>query len=358
MQTLILQPHIPHYREEFFEGITNQVGCDLACYQDDKITIANNFSNASNKKRTIVSIEKFGFLIYNPFAFKKYDTLVLMLHFGHLTSWILLLTKIFHGKKIILWGQGISVKRYLKEEVKPSFLLKLMIYFADGVWFYTEKELKQWKKIFPQKKMISLNNTISGVEKILDFKNGLSKGDLKSKYNINQERTFIFCARFNNSYRRVDLLLSIIGALDTDKYAFIIIGEGKFKPDFSIYNNVYDFGSVYDDEIKNNLFAIADLYIQPGWVGLSVVEAMAYGKPILTFKRTEKVLQCVEYHYIKNNENGFIFESLNSFIQTVNSLSDDQIEIMSKNAKEYVKENLKMDNMVASACNLLKDVIC
>lgn len=353
-----LQPHIPHYRQEFFEGITKEFNCDLFCYQDEKITIADSFSVASNKKRAISSIEKFGFLIYNPFAFRNYDTLVLMLHFGHLTSWFLLLTKMFHKKKIILWGQGISVKRYLKEEAKPSFLLKLMIYFSDGVWFYTEKELEQWKKIFPQKKMISLNNTISGVDKITDFKNSMSKEDLKNKYNIYQEKTFIFCARFNNSYRRVDLLLSIIDLLDTDKYAFIIVGDGKFKPDFSIYSNVYDFGAVYDDYLKNNLFTIADLYIQPGWVGLSVVEAMAYGKPILTFKRTEEVLQCVEYHYIKNNENGFNFETLYSFTKTVDSLSDDQIKIMGSNAREYVIKNLKMDNMVASACNLLKDLSC
>lgn len=71
-----------------------------------------------------------------------------MLHFAHLTTWLLLLTKFIHRKKIILWGQGISVKRYLAEERKPDWKLKAQMALADGVWLYMEKELKQWKGIF------------------------------------------------------------------------------------------------------------------------------------------------------------------------------------------------------------------
>lgn len=348
---IILQPHIPHYREEFFKRLSKKVHLDVFCYEKSAKIESQKFKESSFKNQFLKNF-KFGpFLFYDFFKFfdKKYNVLVLMLHFGHLSTWILLFTKKIHGKRIILWGQGISVKRYLKEEIKPSTLLKVMIFLSDGVWFYTDKELAQWKKIFPTKKMISLNNTISDIKIILERNSHLNKKELKAKHKIYQEKCFIFCARFTHSYRRVDLLLSIIKSLDADKFAFIIIGDGHFKPDFSIYKNVFDFGAVYDLELKNELFDIADIYFQPGWVGLSIVEAMAYGKPIFTFKRSEDILQCVEYHYIKNDVNGYIFDSSNCFIDAVNSISMIKIIELGENAKNYVTDVLTMENMVLSA---------
>lgn len=352
MKTLILQPFIPHYREEFFRLLNEKISSDIFCYEKSAKIESNNFKKSFFKTSYLSNLSFGPFLLYNFFKLfnKKYDLLVLMLHFGHISTWILLLTKKIHGKKIILWGQGISVKRYLTEEVKPSSLLKWMIYFSDGVWFYTDKELEQWKKIFPKKKMISLNNTISDIDAIVSRNKLLNKEELKAKYKIHQEKCFIFCARFT-PHRRVDLLLSSIDSLDKEKFAFIIIGDGHFKPDFSSYKNVYDFGAVYDLELKSELFDIADIYFQPGWVGLSIVEAMAYGKPIFTFKRSEDILQCVEYHYIKNDINGYLFDSISSFLDTVNSLSAIKITELGESSKSYVNQVLTMDNMVKSAVN-------
>lgn len=353
MSILIIQPFIPHYREEFFTGLNQKAPLEIFCYENKSKVKADMFKQSLFTTEYLTNIKIGPFLLYNFFKFfdKKYDVLVLMLHFGHLSTWILLMTKKIHGKKIILWGQGISVKRYLSEEKKPSVLLKLMIYFSDGAWFYTNKELAQWESIFPTKKMISLNNTISDIKSILERSNSLNKIELKAKHKIAQEKCFIFCARFTNPHRRVDLLLSAINSLDVDKFAFIIIGDGHFKPDFSNYKNVFDYGAVYNVQLKNELFDIADIYFQPGWVGLSIVEAMAYGKPIFTFKRSENILQCVEYHYIENEVNGYIFDSLNSFLETVDAISASKIIELGESAKNYVKEVLTMENMIQSAFN-------
>lgn len=352
-----LQPHIPNYRQDFFEGINNKLEIDIYCYDNPGKVKNNEFANANVPTLTILALENKGFLVYNPFAFlkSKYEVLVLMLHIGHLTTWLLLLTKFIHKKKIILWGHGISIKRYEKEERNPSIFLEWMIRLSDGIWLYTQKEVDIWKTVFPSKKIIAINNTISGIDDIQQTKL-LSKKELKSKYHIEQDIILIFCARFNSTYRRIDILLEAIKKLDSSKFGFIIIGQGNLKPDFSKYKNVYDFGAIYDRELKNKLFGIADIYFQPGWVGLSVVEAMAYGKPVFTFKRSQDVLQCVEYHYIKQNINGFVFDSFNSFLETVNTISDEQINTLGTNAKNYIQEVLNMDNMIQSAVNLIKEV--
>lgn len=354
MKIGVLQPHIPHYREQFFEGIEEKYNCEFLCYQDQEHTKKNNFKNAKVKTIDIRSVEKYGFMWCNPFVFKKYDVLILMLNFGHISTWLVLLTKLIHKKKIVIWGQGISVKRYLKEEKKPSFLLKNMIRMADTVWFYTQKELILWQQIFPNKEhMISLDNTISGVEDILKYESQKSITSLKEDYKIKQEKCFIFCARFNNPYRRVDILIKAIEQFDSQKYGFIIIGEGEHKPNFSKYKHVYDFGSVYDKDLKNDLFTISDFYFQPGWVGLSVVEALAYGKPVVTFKRSIQTLQCVEYAYLNAN-NAIIVTSVDEMIENIEAL-DEQAQLkLSIGAKKEVADNLTMNKMIDNALTSLK----
>lgn len=352
----ILQPYIPHYREDFFKGIQDKYNCELLCYEKIEYLNKNNFKSTLINSKYIKSYKTKGFLWYNPFVFRDYDVIVLMLNFGHLTSWLILFTKFFHKRKIVIWGQGISVKRYLKEEKKPSWLLKKMIYFSDYVWFYTSKELKLWEKIFPNKNMIALYNTISGVSNILNYNKEYKKDKIKIKYKIKEKVCFIFCARFNNPYRRVDLLVKAIKNFDSEKYGFIIIGEGPHKPDFNLYKNVYDFGSVYDNATKNDLFTISDFYFQPGWVGLSVVEALAYGKPIITFERSKETLQCVEYAYLEKN-NSIIFKTIEEMIKSIENLSTNEIEELSKNARKYTAKNLTMKNMINNACKSLNKFV-
>lgn len=354
----ILQPEVPHYRTEFFDRL-GQVVKPMDIYVFNSLESAKKagFNIDLNGLKPIPNKHWHGFLLYNPFTIlKNHDSLVLMLHFGHITTWLLLLTKWLHRRKIILWGQGISVKRYLKESRKPDWKLKWMMALADGVWLYTENERCMWEKVFPNKNMVALGNSLSNVQEMLEYKPSMTKDELKSKFKISQERILIFCARFESPYRRTDLLLDAIKRLDSDKFGFIIIGAGSNKPDFSSYRNVYDYGAVYDQSKKRELFAIADLYFQPGWIGLSAVEAMAYGKPICTFVRSEETYQCVEYGYIEHGSNGLIFHDIDDCIKQVQSVSNEDIEKWGKNAKHYVDAYLTPTHMAQQAISVIQNM--
>lgn len=352
----ILQPEVPHYRSEFFNKLKEELEeVNVYVYNSTNDSTKNGFKVDASNVKYLSNIKLKGFLLYNPFSFlkKQYDVIVLMLHFAHITTWLLLLTKFIHRKEIILWGQGISVKRYLSEENKPDWKLKLQIALSDGVWIYMDKEKEMWQKIFPNKRIVSLNNTLTGVDEMLTYNPDLTKEELKKKYNITQKIILIFCARFESNYRRTDLLVETIKHLDKEKFGFIIIGAGKNKPDFKLFENVYDFGAIYETEIKRELFNIADIYFQPGWVGLSIVEAMAYGKPIFTFERSEETKQCVEYSYIKSSYNGLIFKDIDSCINTIMNLETDEIKRLGENAKETAT-NLTPKNMAKNALSILK----
>ena len=358
MNIAIIQPVIPTYREDFYRELQKFCKVDIYVYKNCNLVQKENTEISSFNVKKINNIQIKGIVCYDPkpFLSKKYDILVLMLTLNHPITALLLMTKWLHHKKIIVWGQGISVKRYLKEEKKPDLKLLWQIKRADGVWFYMEKEYNQWKHFFPNKPMKSLNNTISSANDITNIDTRSNKNILRKKYNIKQDRILIFCARFESYYRRIDLLIQTIKQLDTNNYGFIIIGAGKNKPDFSQYGNVYDFGAVYDRTIKNELFTIADLYFQPGWVGLSIVEAMAYANPICTFARSEKTLQCVEYSYIEDGKNGFIFKNMNDCIQKITKTSIEDIHKMGENARLLVKLKLTPEKMASNAWMVLKQV--
>lgn len=350
----ILQPLVPHYREHFFNRLQEQAPFDLYCYDGADALQKRNLAAGSTTIKQLPAWSVGPFVLYNPLRFfnRDYKVLVLMLNFAHLSTWMILLLKPFLKQKVILWGHGISVKRYVQEEQQPSRLLKWMMQLADATWFYTPKEMALWQQVMPKMKAVALNNTISEVEKIMQQPLP-DKAALREKYQIHSRRVLIYCARFNETGRRIDLLLKLIAETDPTEFSFIIIGAGKYKPDFSGYMHVHDFGAVYDPAIKQELFGLADLYFQPGWVGLSAVEAMAYGKPVCTFKRTAEVLQCVEYSYIRDGYNGLIFENMEECLYMLDKLSDDEICTMGQQARWFVQEHLTMTAMVDNALHSL-----
>ena len=99
---------------------------------------------------------------------------------------------------------------------------------------------------------------------------------------------------------------------------------------------------------------MADIYFQPGWVGLSIVEAMAYAKPICTFIRSKETMQCLEYSYIEDGVNGLIFKNMEECISKFNQISLDTFHKMGENARKLVKNKLTPQNMASNAWSVLK----
>lgn len=341
-----LQPIIPHYREFLFQELIKTLDADLYIY-----------GQQSKDTQSIRKLKSWNFLkifiIYSffPLLNKKYRILVLPGEIRSISTWFLLFTKWIHGKKIVLWGHGISVRNYLKEEKKYPITKKIFHLFANEIWVYTDKEKEILQQSLGNKTIISLNNTINSLDiTILDDQ----KEDFKKKYKIATKVNFIYCARFTKAQRRSDLLLDFIEKVDPKRFGFIIIGDGTLKPDFEPFDNVYDFGAIFSRKTKDELFAIADMYIQMGWVGLSVTEALLYGKPVLTLRRSESVNQCVEYFYVIHNYNGFVASDVDELVQFVNNISNEELVKLQQNARKYSQENLKIEYMLNKIKNRLE----
>jgi len=347
---IFVQPLIPSYRDSFFKELRKRLNFDLYVYFSESYLRKNNFGLSIQPTRYIANIHIGNALILNVFSliFGSHKIIVLCAEMKIVTNWLVLILARFAGKKVVLWGHGLDARFYNEQLKKMPFLRRLMYQLSDGAWFYTKNEQNIWKNILPSLKSIALGNTAdvpynqipSSVSK---------KRSLKAEYGINTDFNFIFCARFNCLHRRNDLLVQFIERLDKTRFGFIIIGEGYLKPDFSKYKNVYDFGELYDRKTKSDLFTVADAYFQPAWCGLSIVEAMAYGKPVLTFKRSKDIMQCVEYGYIQHGFNGLLFENMDELLDYVTQCRKDVLDQIGLHAKQYVKGHLTIENMVDNA---------
>lgn len=356
MKIGILQPLYPHYRESFFKKLSTLYNINLFSYHKSEILKKSGFNHSDLEEQYLSNImiaNKIRIYNFLPLLKREYDVIVLPGEINSLSTWILLIIHKFSPVKIILLGHGISIRNYLKEEKKLSTIRVLFHKLSDHIWLYTENEKMIWSKYIDKNKITALNNTID-TEKILNLPL-LNKEAVKKKYDISTTLNLIFCARFTPD-RRIDLMIEAIKKTEKKNIGFIIIGDGQDKPDFSNYSNVYDFGAVYNEKMKHELFTIADLYFQPAWTGLSIVEAMAYGKPILTFKRSLKVLQCVEYSYIHDNINGKIFSDLDTFIDYISKINVHDITKLSQTTQDYVKKYLSVEFMVNNVQKSLKEL--
>lgn len=341
----IIQPLIPSYRQEFFHLLSSKINYDLLTLSEKKSKHREGLNESNTNLKQLKTLQFKQFRWFNPFPIlRQYNTIILCGESSIITNWFILLVSKFINNKILIWGHGVT---YSKN--KPiNIFHKLMYFLCDGGIFYTPKEMRYWKIKFPNKKMTALNNTLFVDQKhfnILNEKIIENKASLKNKYNITQSKIFISCHRFTNPNRRHDLLEKVIAESDKTNVGFIIIGEGYLKPDFSKYSNVYDFGAVWDDNLKTELFFIADFYLQFGALGLSIVEAFAYGKPILTIKRSETIRQGTEYYYLKNNYNSIIINDISEF-KTILNISNCKYETISKNALHTYNNSLQINQMV------------
>lgn len=347
MKITIVQPFIPHYRESFYKKLQKLINFDLLCVEEPNQKEAFKVSNIiKTNKLNILSYK--GFILFNLFHKKLLKNKVIVLTFNPrwLSVHALLFVKFILRKKIILWTHGTSIHHGFNPKSLRDKIKIRLFNLADGICFYTNNELELLSEHLKKPKLFYVNNTLD-VENINKNFRKLkkTKKQIKQKYNINSSRVVIFCARFTKE-RRVDILIDLINCMSNDDISFVIIGDGVHKPNFNNFEKVYDFGKVYDEDIKSELFKIADFSFQPAWSGLSVVESFAHEVPFITMKKSYNIKQCVEYGYIENGKNGFTLANLNEVKDLLCNISEEEILLMKDYCRHTTNKTLSMDQMV------------
>jgi glycosyltransferase involved in cell wall biosynthesis len=167
----------------------------------------------------------------------------------------------------------------------------------DAIILYSDQFQRFVFKRFRSKTFIA-NNTLNLTEYRPEER---SKASIKQKYGITTDKNIIYIGRIQKR-RHLDHLVRAFNGLSMGGVGLILAGpddEGLLESYAA--NNVFRPGPLYGNEALD-LLSASDVYCQPGAIGLSIVDALFCGLPVVT----EDGIHGPEIMYLKDGVNGFI----------------------------------------------------
>ena len=148
-------------------------------------------------------------------------------------------------------------------------------------------------------------------------------------------------------------ILKIYGPVSDAKYLKEI--KKKIKS-LSLSENVRLFDPVFDNEKKEQIFLSSDCFLLPSKsenFGMSIVEALSYGIPVLTTDGTPwNILAKINGGKIVN----FSQENLTINLREILNMSDEELISMGSNGRNYLLKNFNMDNIIEDYINFYRNV--
>lgn len=266
--------------------------------------------------------------------------------------------------KFIWWTHGYDHKQQkgkLERKIKDSYTLFFFRICSAIIAFSESGKSYLIKKGITENKIFVAPNTLD-TDKLLKLKNKINETFDKTDF-INKnipgaktsDRFILFSGRINKHKKVDDLIKALPLILERQPNVHvIIIGDGEQKTsierlarEMAVTNNVHFKGSIFDEIEVGKYFILSDVFVIPGLVGLGIVHAFCYGKPLIT--------EDVSYHspeiqYLKNNKNGFMVREgdVNEISQKIILLlqNHDKLAEMSAACIETVNTDASISSMV------------
>ncbi len=267
--------------------------------------------------------------------------------------------------KLAFWGHGAQFNRKKPQPLRDAWK-KFWTSKVDHWFAYTDLSAQTVRDCgFPADKITVVQNSID-IQELQEVHRSLSEKEIAKHFDElfgesrrDSHRVGVFCARLTRLKWVPFLLksLEIIHRRHPD-FRMIIIGDG------SEADRVRDFcessswcrwvGAVHGIE-RVHYLAQADVFLNPGMTGLSILDAFAVGIPFAT---TDCRIHSPEIAYLKNGVNGIMSEPTEAaFAAAVSELiqSDDLAAIKRnalKDGKQYTIEGMTR-NFVAGLMKAL-----
>ncbi len=151
-------------------------------------------------------------------------------------------------------------------------------------------------------------------------------------------------------WKRVDLLIEVVAKLKPEmpEIELLVIGKGKEQENLkkqaeklSVDKNVKFIGGVYENKELGKYLKASSVYVLAGMGGLSINQAMAFGKPVIC-----SIADGTEKRLVKNGFNGYYFENGNATDLTKKIkellLNKDKIVEFGKNSVSIIKKDVNV----------------
>lgn len=327
---LLISNYVFHYRinnYNYFYNKFKEIGIDFS-------VLTNGVQQVDFKVEVPINVMKFSFFKYIHYINEnKPDCIILFLHLKDLIIFPLIYYCRIKKIPVVYWNFGIDLGDPYNGF--KNFIYRHIHGLVNAILLYSPNEYIFIKPRYHAKTFVA-NNTIN----MTDYEGMQLRGNiLRDVYKVKEKHIVLFVGRIIPA-KRVDVLLRCFR--NTPEIAVVIAGKGITSEMLEIINiqpNYYYLGEIkYDKTEISKIYYGADIVCIPGNVGLAIIEAFFWGKPLITLKST-KGLNSPEIFYLKNGENGYITDNEKEMEEKIiHLLSNPELyEQFSKKARDVVQ---------------------
>lgn len=352
---VIIQRRLTHYRVSFFEVLKKELkknGCNLILAYGHGTTSEENKNDSGCLDWAIKLPTKY--YLYEKICWQPYGKLLSDVDLLVVTSENKLICNFYHQffnhkLKFVYWGHGANLQGN-PNSLKEIFKRKVMKY-ADWWLGYTSMSVPLiLRSGFLESRTTILNNSIDTGElaKLCKSVTEYDKASIKEKYDLIDKDIGIYIGSLYEE-KRIAFLLDAASKIYqvNSKFRLIIIGGGEQRQlveKFCQINQWAIYLGICKGQEKAKFLSIADLMLNPGLVGLGILDSFVSGVPMFT---TDCGLHSPEIAYLVNGKNGVMTENtLETYVNSVQDVlrSPDRLEVLRKgclaSAREYTVENM------------------
>lgn len=208
------------------------------------------------------------------------------------------------GKKVYAWGHG------MKDYGDYACFRRFFYNSLEAYFIYGRKGKEKMAELgFPAERFHVIYNSLGG--KVDRKANAGLKSDIYIRCFRNSLPVIIFSGRLT-AVKRLDMLVRAVRELNSEGTGcnLVIVGDGAERKSLEqcaggIMDNVLFYGACYDENALAELQYNADLCVSPGNVGLSAIQSMMYGVPVISHGDFET--QMPEYETVIPGKTGLLY---------------------------------------------------
>ena len=378
MRVFVQQPTVPPYRVPFFNALARKEQFEISVHGSPRVPgfAKSDFRQAEFDYETHAGTGMLGNRFYwqrnltLPPRFGRGDVLVFNSNPRFLSNFGLVRQAKRKRCRVVAWNHWTSsTSTNLLAKWRQNWTLKN----ADVLLLYTDDEVKRLSTVHPDVKAVGLNNSLypepvlnacrqwgsnhnqdeSPTNMLLRLRTEPSQKllDFRKQQNI-ADVSFLTVGRLTTKMDLSLLLHALKNVREKLSAQLIVIGDGPEKQamqnlaqQIGLSEHVKWISATYDESELAPYFLLADAFVYPGEIGLSIVHSFQYGLPVVT--NDDHSNQMPEYFYLKDGVNGKTFRKGSS-----DHLAETMIELVGSHDRlhEYclktVYEDYSFDAMI------------
>lgn len=304
----------PRYREAIFQLIDKEYDCDWY-FGETKTDIKEmNLSLLKHTQyyKTCGNASSFYWKkgVLRLLFKKRYQTFFLLSESRSLTDYFFIGLSRLLRKRVYVWTHG----WYGKETKLEALLKRWQFKHVEGIFVYSNYGRKLMiDQGIHANKIFTIHNSLHYDEQKALRENLVHSKIYKNHFG-NEYPTIIFIGRLTK-VKKLNQLVDALYELKSkgENYNLVFVGDGTERvslqqrvDNLGLKNNVWFYGSCYNEYTNAELIYNADLCVAPGNIGLTAMHAMVFGCPCIshsTFK-----WQMPEFEAIQSGVTGDFFE--------------------------------------------------